>query len=476
MSIRLKNLYSTYESLIGKSVSLKGWVMSVRQQKEITFIKLNDGSNPGGVQLVNEGREIPPLAMGMSLAVTGTVVVSPSPQQPFEIHVTELIILGTLLDDNYPLSKGKLPFDYLRKHAHFRARTSTFGSVFRIKSAISHATHEFFRDSGFLHLNPNIITSNDCEGNSSVFYVTEHSLSEHSNLPVIDETDKTNQHVCSLSDKHDWTKDHFDKPVSLTVSSQLSLEALACSLGPVYTDNKSFRAEHSNTHKHLSEFQHLEIELPFTSLTELMDIAEGYVKSVGQYLFRHAGEDIDNLSKFISKGLRERVEAVVSLPFIRITYDDAITLLKNAKGLKNKVEYGEDLCSEFENYLTSHYGRAVFVYHWPSSIKSFYMKQIPLDSKNVQKCENFDLLMPYGVGELVGASMREDDLDTLLNVMSKKGVSPDNLPFYLDLRRYGKCQNGGWGLGLDRLCMLFTGMENIKDCVPFTVSYKNCNY
>jgi len=461
--MRISQITTQLDSLIEQTITISGWVMSVRSQKVMSFIRINDGSNPGGAQIIDNNNRCPTLDMGMSVRVTGVVRRCPNPQQPFEIWMESICILGEV-DDSYPLSKNKLPLDHLRKYAHLRARTSTFGSVFRLKSAISHATHDFFRAAGFLHLNPNIITSNDCEGNSSVFYVTEHSLSNHSSLPTEEK-----------SDRHDWSKDHFDKPVSLTVSSQLSLEALACSLGPVYTDNKSFRAEHSNTHKHLSEFQHLEIELPFTSLVELMDIAEAYVKSVGQYLMARHHSDIANLDKFSSKGLEERVNAIIATPFVRITYDHAMSLLSKAS-LKNRVEYGCDLCSEFETYLTTHFQAPVFVTEWPSSIKSFYMKQMPVLAETVQKCENFDLLMPYGVGELVGASMREDDLVTLQKVMQEKGVSEESLPFYLDLRRYGRCQNGGWGLGLDRLTMLFTGMENIKDCTPFPVYYKSCSY
>ena len=458
--MRISHLAKQFETVIDQSVTLSGWVMSVRKQKTVTFIRINDGSNAAGAQIVDASVS-PSLDMGMSVSVTGFVRRCPTPAQPFEIELSKIIILGEV-EDGYPLSKNKLPLDHLRKYAHLRARTSTFGSIFRLKSAISHATHDFFREAGFLHLNPNIITSNDCEGNSSVFYVTEHSLSNHSALPTEEKTDR-----------HDWGRDHFDKPVSLTVSSQLSLEALACSLGPVYTDNKSFRAEHSNTHKHLSEFQHLEIELPFTSLVELMDIAEAYVKSVGQYLMARHHSDIANLNLFSSKGLEERVNEIIATPFVRITYDEALSLLGTAS-LKNRVEYGCDLCAEFETYLTNHFKAPVFVTEWPSSIKSFYMKQMP--NGGIQKCENFDLLMPYGVGELVGASMREDDLATLQRVMREKGVSEESLPFYLDLRRYGRCQNGGWGLGLDRLTMLFTGMENIKDCTPFPVYYKSCSY
>jgi asparaginyl-tRNA synthetase len=260
----------------------------------------------------------------------------------------------------------------------------------------------------------------------------------------------------------------------------LQLEALACSLGAVYTTNKSFRAEHSSTHKHLSEFEHLEIENIFTSLDQLMDVAEKYIMFVGSYLLKHSDNDIENLGKFVSKGLRDRIITIIQTPFVRISYTEAIEILQKASSLSKPVVYGEDLCSEFENYLTNHFKTGVFVRDWPSSIKSFYMKQLPIgntyDNTNVPKCSNFDLIMPYGIGELIGGSEREDKLDVLLDMMKEKGVKEEPLRWYTDLRRFGSVPHAGFGLGLDRMCMMFTGMENIKDCVAFPVHYKHCEY
>jgi len=466
--MKLNYLSQNYETLFDTIITVNGWIQTVRTQKDLTFMKINDGSNAEGVQLIVDSNleekdgNINELNIGSSVKATGILVKSPANGQPYEILVKKLKVLGIAPMSEYPLSKGKLPLDYLRNYAHLRMRTQTFGSVFRIKSSISIATHEFYKSKGFLHINPNIITVNECEGGAGVFQITEHDMSDHSKLPQ-------NKN----STKHEWSQDHFCRPAYLTVSSQLQLEAIACSLGSVYTTNKSFRSEHSTTSKHLSEFEHLEIEDVFIELSDLMQIGEDYIKFVGQYLLDNCLDDINNLGKFVSKGLLERINTIVNAKFTRLKYSEAIEILKNATTLSQPVVYGEDLCSEFENYLTEYFKGPVFVSHWPIDIKSFYMKQC---NDGTGECENFDLLMPYKVGELIGGSMREDNLDLMLNIMKKKGVNPEPLQFYLDLRRFGTVQHGGFGLGLDRMCMMFTGMESIKDVVAFPVYYKNCNY
>jgi asparaginyl-tRNA synthetase len=465
--MKLYNLDQKYETLLDTTITVSGWILTIRTQKDITFIKLNDGSNAKGIQLIAPSNlpDLNLLNTGCSITATGTLVKSPAKEQPYEMQVFSLDILGLANTDEYPLSKGKLAMDYLRKYAHLRTRTSSFGSIFRIKSAISHATHLFFKERNFHHINPNIVTVNECEGGAGVFQLTERDISNPHNLPVVKDLSG------NLTHSYDWKQDHFDRPAFLTVSSQLQLEALACSLGSVYTTNKSFRSEHSTTNKHLSEFEHLEIEDVFITLNCLMQTGEDYIKFVGNYLLQNAGEDIDNLGKFVSKGLRERLKTIVNATFTRLKYCDAIKILEDAKGLSKPALYGDDLSSEYENYLTDYFKGPVFVSNWPSSIKSFYMKQL-----NNGECENFDLLMPYKVGELIGGSMREDNLDTIIRIMTERGVSPDPLQFYLDLRRFGSVPHGGFGLGLDRMCMMFTGMENIKDVVAFPVHFKNCNY
>ena len=329
------------------------------------------------------------------------------------------------------------------------------------------ATHEFYDREGFLLLDPNIITTSECEGGAGVFQLTEKDISVPSDLKCIDKTKN-----------YDWSKDHFGKPVYLTVSSQLQLEALAMSMGRVYTVNKSFRSEHSVTHKHVSEFTHLEIEQCFTSLEDLMNISERFVKFVMKSVLEHNRKDLvllENSAKFndaLDKNVLERYSSVTNCDFVKIKYADAIQLMnREPKNLSKLPVYGEDVSSEHEKYLTDHFGCPVFLTHWPIAIKSFYMKQ--LDDGT---CESFDLLMPYRVGELIGASQRETSYDKLVAMMDVKGVKREPLKFYTDLRKYGSCPHGGFGLGCDRLLMLLTGVHNIKDVIPFPVSYQNCQF
>jgi asparaginyl-tRNA synthetase len=442
-------------------VEINGWVLTIRNQKDYSFIKLNDGSNTEGLQLVIYNSKIIDkiINTGTSLNVKGLIVKSPALGQDFELICEEIKILGESNPTFYPLSKGKLPLTYLRNYPHLRSRTNTFSSVFRIKSNINFATNLFFHKRNYLHLDPNIMTVNECEGGAGVFQVTENDLS---NLSILPRKEKT--------ELYDWEKDHFNKPVFLTVSSQLQLEAISCCLGAVYTTNKSFRSEHSNTIKHLSEFTHLEIENTFIDLNYLMDISEEYIKFIGTYLLENSIDDIKSLDNFVSKGIIDRINNLLSKKFICLDYDEAIKLI--LKESKIIIKYGDDLSSEAENFLTEFYDNTpVFVKNWPISIKSFYMK---LNDDKIT-CANFDLLMPYKVGELIGGSMREDDLNKLLEMMKNKNVNPEPLDFYLDLRKYGTVPHGGFGLGLDRMCMLFSGIENIKDVVPFPVYYKNCS-
>jgi asparaginyl-tRNA synthetase len=467
----ISEIFIKHIELLDSDITVNGWIITSRSQKDVTFIKLNDGSHPEGIQVITNSTD--KFYVGMSLTIDGKLVKSPAEGQLFEIQATNIKILGQCDPTEYALSKTKMSLDYLRNYNHLRFRTSSFGSIFRIKSAISHATHIFFEENNYLHLDPNILTVNECEGGAGVFQVTEKDISLPKKLAL--ETVEilnplTNKKEKNITDKYDWSSDHFSKPVYLTVSSQLQLEAIACSLGSVYTTNKSFRSEHSNTNKHLSEFGHLEIETCFINLDNLMNIGEQYIKFVGNYLLKNRLSDIDNLSKFVSKGLKERIETIVNCKFYKIRYDEAIKIA-NEKG--KMIKYGEDLSTEIENCLTEHFNGPVFVSHWPISIKSFYMKR---DEENPEICHNFDLVMPYKIGELIGGSMREDSYEKLLEMMAKKGVSEEPMKFYTDLRKFGTVPHGGFGLGLDRMTMLFTGMENIKDTVPFPVSYRNCDY
>jgi len=460
--MRIANLYNDTALYLDTLICVYGWVQTVRPQKETTFVKINDGSHPCGLQLVYDGAE--KLTLGTSVKVAGTLIKSLGTGQTFELLVSQITILGKCDPEKYPLAKGKMTLEYLRGYPHLRNRTSTFGSVMRIVSEISYATSLFFKKEGFLHLNPNIITTNECEGGAGVFQITEKDIT----MPLL--LARQRDVSGALLDTYDWSKDHFQKPTFLTVSSQLQLEGLSCALGPCYTTNKSFRAEHSCTNKHASEFPHLEIELPFVENSDLMDIGEAYIKFVLNHLLKEMGDDIDNLGSYSSKGLRERLTTLSTCKFFRITYTEAIE--RAIAGGKN-IKMGDDLSSETENFLTETLGGPVFVYNWPIDIKSFYMKR---DTVNSSQCNNFDLLMPYKVGELIGGSMREDNYEALLEMMKVKGVSTESLKFYTELREFGSVPHGGFGLGSSRLAMLCTGMENIRDVEPVPVTYKSCPF
>ena len=467
----IKEIYKNYQELLDKNIQINGWVITARSQKEFTFIKVLDGSHPEGIQIIVEG-DSTKYSTGMSVMIEGLLIKSPAKGQLFEVKSEKIKILGQCDTNDYPLSKSGMSLDYLRKYCHLRARTSTFGSVFRIKSAISHATHSFFAMKNYLHLDPNILTINECEGGAGVFQVTERDISIPGKLPLkMEEVLENNRPVKKPTELYDWSSDHFKNPVYLTVSSQLQLEAISCALGSVYTTNKSFRSEHSSTNKHLSEFTHLEIESCFLTLDDLMTVGEEYIKYVGNYILTNNIEDVDNLGKFVSKGLKERITGIIEANFNRISYDEAIKIAQE-KGMK--IVYGDDLSSEIENCLTEHFNNnPVFVFNWPMMIKSFYMKQ---DESNPNLCNNFDLLMPYKVGELIGGSMREDNYDKLIAMMKIKGVSEEPMKFYTDLRKFGSVPHGGFGLGFDRMTMLFTSMDNIKDTIPFPVYYGHCDY
>ena len=472
------NILKSKEKLCKKIKSVSGWVRTVRvSSSELGFCNINDGSNVSGLQIIitidhvkdknvfdNFFKEV---NTGMYLTCFGFIVDSPADGQLYEMRLTKYSV-NKHLDENYPLIKSKMNMDTLRNFIHLRGRTNSFGSIFRIRSSLIKILHDYYHSLNYLNLDPNIITTNECEGGAGVFQLTENNITNIDKLP----RDKN-------SNNYDWNKDHFCKPVYLTVSSQLQLEAMACSLGNVYTMNKSFRSEHSSTSKHVSEFTHLEIEIVNNTLDDLMCVAESTIKFVINELMQRNMEDLENLNKFISKGLIDRLNKIKELEFKRVTYNDIVNIINSDIKMDNKntiekiekIEYGDDLSSIHENYITQKYDCPVFITHWPSEIKSFYMKQC-----NDGTCESFDLLMPYGIGELIGASQREDDYVKLSKIMDEKNINSENMDFYLDLRKYGSCLHGGFGMGVDRLLMLVTGMTNIKDVIPFPVFYKGCKY
>jgi asparaginyl-tRNA synthetase len=449
---------------INETIIASGWVRTCRTSSTtLGFCNLNDGSNVDGLQIVLSVELMSSehlndffknVKTGSFIKCTGKIINSPAKGQTYELQLKTFELSGDV-HDSYPLSKTKMNLDTLRNYIHLRGRTNTFGSIFRIRSSLIKILHDFYHSKGFLNLDPNIITVNECEGGAGVFQVTETDI---------------------INNKYDPNIDHFCRPAYLTVSSQLQLEALACGLGNVYTMNKSFRSEHSCTSKHVSEFTHLEIEIVNNTFDELMNISEEMIKYVIKQLLITRESDLNNLNNYVSKGLIEKLVKLKSKSFVKIKYIDAINEInsdiKSNKKLKlSKLSYGDDLGSEHENYITKKHDTGVFVTHWPMDIKSFYMKQCDDGT-----CESFDLLIPYGIGELIGASQREDSYKKLSTMMDIKGINKYNMEFYLDLRKYGSCPHGGFGLGVDRLLMLVTGISNIKDVIPFPVYYKNCKF
>lgn len=472
----IKQLYNELDTTndFERNYKVYGWVRTCRTSSSILgFCNLNDGSNPEGLQIVISDKTMKQenlddffkdVKTGVFINCVGKMIKSPAEGQKYEMQLEKFELTGKV-DDSYPLSKTKMNLDTLRNYIHLRARTNTFGSIFRIRSSLMKYLHDFYHERDFLHLDPNVITVNECEGGAGVFQLTERDITNTSDLKLVKDTKK-----------YDWTTDHFCRPAYLTVSSQLQLETMACALGNVYTMNKSFRSEHSSTSKHVSEFTHLEIEMVNNTFDELMDIGESMIKYVINRLLNEKRSDMENLNKFISKGLIDKLIKLKENKFIKIKYKDVINEINEDilinKNLKlSKLSNGDDLGSEHENYITQKYDTGVFVTHWPIAIKSFYMKQCGDGT-----CESFDLLIPYGIGELIGASQREEDLDKLSNMMDQKEINKDDLSFYLDLRKYGTCPHGGFGLGFDRLLMLVTGMQNIKDVIPFPVYYKSCKF
>ena len=436
-----------------------GWVNQVRKQQELCFILINDGSCISGIQIVVSKQdsifdELRQLNNGCFIVVDGVLVESGGSGQKYDFKPHTLIECNECDTIKYPIKKRNT-IENLRQISHLRTRTKLFGAIMRMRNTVMNATHRFFNDHKYLHLDPNILTMNECEGGAGVFQATEWCP-------------KTMKDIPSRNGIIDWKKDHFKEPVYLTVSSQLQLEAMACSLGNVYTTNRSFRAEHSTTNKHMSEFTHLEIEAIMCDNSYLMDIGERYIKHIIKMVYDAHIDELTFLTKNACKGILERYDDLLNMEYYRVKYGDCIYILKE-NGFE--VEYGDDLSSAMENFLCEYHKGAVFVYNWPFKIKSFYMKQ-----NSDGTCECFDLLMPYGIGELIGGSMREERLNELTQAMKDKQVPDKHLQWYLDLRRFGTVRHGGFGLGLDRLLMLVTGMKNIKDVVPIPVYYQSCKY
>ncbi|MEH7097042.1 asparagine--tRNA ligase [Neobacillus vireti] len=460
--VLIKDLYRNTESYVEQKVQLSGWIRTIRDSKTFGFIELNDGSFFKGVQIVfdeqlDNFKEITKLPISSSIRVEGDFVYTPQAKQPFEIKATEISIEGTSNID-YPLQKKRHSFEYLRTIAHLRPRTNTFNAVFRVRSLASYAIHKFFQDKGFVYVHSPIITGSDTEGAGEMFRVTTMDMD---NLPK------------TKDGKTDVTKDFFNKETNLTVSGQLSAEAFALAFRNVYTFGPTFRAENSNTARHAAEFWMIEPELAFAELPDIMDLAEEMVKYVIGYVLEQAPEEMNFFNSFVEKGLLDRLNLAHSANFGRVTYTEAIELLKNSsETFAYPVEWGLDLQTEHERYLCEKvFKRPVFVTDYPKEIKAFYMR-LNEDNKTVAAT---DLLVP-GIGELIGGSQREEREDILAGKIKELGMSEEDYWWYLELRKYGGTKHSGYGLGFERLIMYLTGMANIRDVIPFPRTTGNAEF
>ena len=458
--IEIRELYKNQEAYLDKEITVGGWVRSIRDSKAFGFIVINDGTFFTPLQVVYHDNmenfeEISKLNVGAAVVVTGTLVATPQAKQPFEIQAKTVTVEGASAPD-YPLQKKRHSFEYLRTIAHLRPRTNTFQAVFRVRSLTAYALHKFFQERGFVYVHTPIITGSDCEGAGEMFRVTTMDME---NVPKTEDGSV------------DYTQDFFGKETSLTVSGQLNAETYAQAFGNVYTFGPTFRAENSNTTRHAAEFWMLEPEMAFADLEDDMDLAEDMLKYVINYVMENAPEEMNFFNSFVDKGLIDRLTNVATSEFARITYTDAIEILKKHNDkFEFKVSWGIDLQTEHERYLTEEvYKRPVFVTDYPKDIKAFYMKQNP-DGKTVAAV---DCLVP-GIGEIIGGSQREDDYEKLATRMEELGMKTEDYGFYMDLRKYGSTRHAGFGLGFERCIMYLTGMGNIRDVVPFPRTVNNC--
>ena len=452
--VELRKLAASSQQYADQQLTVAGWVRTIRTSKSLGFIELNDGTCFQNLQVVfeegkvNNFNEVGKLNVGASIIVTGTLILTPEAKQPYEIHAATIEVEGNSTPD-YPLQKKRHSMEFLRTIAHLRPRTNTFSAVFRVRSEAAFAIHKFFNERGFVYVHTPLITGSDCEGAGEMFRVTTLDME---NPPRTEDG------------KVDFSQDFFGKPTSLTVSGQLEGECMAMAFSNIYTFGPTFRAEKSNTTRHAAEFWMMEPEIAFADLTDMMDLAEDMMKYVLSYVMERCPKEMAFFNQFIDKGLIERLELVASSDFARVTYTDAIELLKkNNDNFQYKVEWGTDLQTEHERYLTEQiFKKPVFVTDYPKEIKSFYMKQNP-DGKTVAAA---DMLVP-GIGELIGGSQREERLDVLEARMKELGLNTADYDWYLDLRRYGSVKHAGYGLGFERLLMYVTGIPNIRDVIPF---------
>lgn len=458
--MEIKKLHEDYESLIGKTVEIAGWVKNNRNSSNVGFIDFNDGTGFKGVQLVytNELKDydkITHIHVGSALRVKGKVVES-SGNQDFEVQVESIFVEGDCPED-YPIQPKRHTREFLREQAYLRPRTNLFNAVFRVRSLASMAIHTFFQERGYVYVHTPLITCADCEGSEQMFKVTTFDFDD---LPK-DEKGKV-----------DFSKDLFGKQAFITGSGQLHGETFATAFSKIYTFGPTFRTENSNTKVHANEFWMIEPEIAFCDLDELMDIEEEFLKFIIKYVLEHGKDEMEFLDSFVEKGLIDKLTKLLNSEFKRITHEDVITILKEAKvDWQFKPEYGEDIAKEHEKYITEYFDGPVFITDWPRDIKSFYMKQSE-DGKTVRAV---DLEVPT-VGELMGGSQREDNYEKLVKRIEELNLDRDTLEWYINLRKYGSCVHSGFGMGFERLVMYLTGIENIRDVIPYPRTPNNCEY
>ena len=457
----VKELFAEPEKYLDKEIRVGGWIRSIRDSKAFGFIVLNDGSCFETLQIVyhdtmDNFAEISKLNVGAAILVKGTLVATPEAKQPFEIQAEEVAVEG-LSSADYPLQKNRHTFEYLRTITHLRPRTNTFQAVFRVRSLIAYAIHQYFQEQGFVYVHTPLITGSDCEGAGEMFQVT-----------TLDLKDLPKKEDGSI----DYSKDFFGKETNLTVSGQLNGETFAMAFRNIYTFGPTFRAENSNTTRHAAEFWMIEPEMAFADLNDNMAVAEGMLKYIIRYVLEHAPAEMNFFNQFVDKGLLDRLNHVLNSEFGHVTYTEAIKLLEEHNDqFDYKVFWGCDLQTEHERYLTEQiFKRPVFVTDYPKEIKAFYMKQND-DGKTVAA---MDCLVP-GIGEIIGGSQREDNYEKLSARMKELGLKEEDYGFYLDLRKYGSVRHSGFGLGFERCVMYLTGMGNIRDVIPFPRTVNNCD-
>ena len=455
----VKELYEKIEKLMGKEVTLSGWVRNHRKQKEFGFIDFSDGTCFKHLQLVykdslKDFEEITKIKIGSSIEVKGKVIESEGSGQDFEIEVKDIKLLGDCPDD-YPIQPKRHTREFLRDEAYLRPRTNLFQAVFRIRSVAAMAIHTYFQEHGYVYFHAPLITASDCEGAGQMFQVTTLDLNRIAKSGTVD-----------------YSKDFFGKQAALTVSGQLEAETFALAYKKTYTFGPTFRAENSNTKTHASEFWMIEPEIAFCDLNGVMDIEEDMLKFIVKYVLKHAKDEMEFCDKFVEKGLLDKLNKLLKSKFTRISHHDVIKILKEAK-VKWEFEpvYGEDIAKEHEKYITEYFDGPVFITDWPKDIKAFYMKQ----NEDCETVAAVDLEVP-GAGELIGGSQREENYDKLIRRMEELGMEKEAMEWYLNLRKFGGCVHSGFGMGFERLLIYLTGVENIRDVIPYPRTPGNCEY